>query len=121
MIKNYLKVAFRSLLRQKSTSLINILGLAVGLACGILILMWIQHELSYDRHHEDNEAIHRLICQVNDLQAAIVPAPLPPTLADQFPEVESAVRLSMFRSHLLSVGDQFYEEDRILFCGFQFL
>ena len=120
MIKNYLKVAFRSLLRQKSTSLINILGLAVGLACGILILMWIQHELSYDRHHEDNEAIHRLTCQVNDLQAAIVPAPMPPTLAEQFPEVESAVRLSMFRSHLLSVGDQFYEEDRILFADSNF-
>ncbi len=120
MIKNYLKVAFRSLLRQKSTSLINVLGLAVGLACGILILLWIQHELSYDTHHQDHESVFRLTCQVNDLQAAIVPAPMAPTLSEQFPEVESAVRLSMFRSQLLSVDDQFYEEDHILFADSNF-
>ncbi len=121
MIKNYLKVAFRSLLRQKSTSLINILGLAVGLACGILILLWIQHEISYDRHHNEYNSIYRLTCQVNDLQAAIVPAPMAPTVSEQFVEIESSVRLSMFRSHLVSVGDQFYEEDRILFADSNFL
>ena len=51
MLQNYLKIALRNLLRQKAFSFINVAGLATGMACSILILLWVQDELSYDRFH----------------------------------------------------------------------
>lgn len=60
MIKNFLKIAFRSLLKHKSSTLINIVGLSIGLAATILILMWIQHELSYDKFFTDTELLYRV-------------------------------------------------------------
>jgi putative ABC transport system permease protein len=60
MLKNYLIVAVRNILRHKFYSIINIAGLSVGMACTILILMWVQHEFSFDRFHENRDRIHRL-------------------------------------------------------------
>lgn len=60
MFKNYLKIAFRNLLRHKIYSLINISGLAIGMACCILILLFVRDELSYDRFHENSDRIYRL-------------------------------------------------------------
>jgi len=57
MFENYLKVAVRNLLRYKAYSFINISGLALGITCCILILMYVQHELSYDRYHENADRI----------------------------------------------------------------
>ncbi len=57
MFKNYLKVTIRNLLKHKTYSLINILGLSVGLACTILILLWVQDELSVDRYHKKGDRI----------------------------------------------------------------
>ena len=60
MLKNYLKIALRNLLKHKGYSLINILGLAIGLACCMLIILFVRQELSYDSFHEKAEQIHRL-------------------------------------------------------------
>ena len=60
MIKNYLTVAIRNIARNKTFSAINILGLAIGMACCILILLYVQDELSYDQHHEHAHRIYRL-------------------------------------------------------------
>ncbi len=60
MLKNYLKISLRNLQRHKGYSLINIAGLAVGLACCVLMLLYIRHELSYDRHYEKAERIYRI-------------------------------------------------------------
>ncbi len=60
MIKNFFKVAFRNLIRNKSISFLNIFGLSIGLAAALLILMWIQHELSYDRFYNDAHQIFRV-------------------------------------------------------------
>jgi len=60
MFKNFLKVAIRNIVRQKFYSLINILGLAIGLACSLLILVFIMHELSYDQFHDKKDQIFRL-------------------------------------------------------------
>lgn len=60
MFRNYLTTAIRSIIRQKGFSLINILGLAFGLACALLILLWVQDELSWDRFHEDTERLYRV-------------------------------------------------------------
>ena len=55
MLKNYFKVAFRSLLRNKGFSVINILGLSIGMASAAIILLWVQNEVSYDRFHEKDK------------------------------------------------------------------
>ncbi|MEO8885394.1 MAG: ABC transporter permease, partial [Mucilaginibacter sp.] len=60
MIKNYIKIALRNLWRHKGFSLINIIGLAVGMAAAILILLWIQSEISYDEFHKNKDRIYRV-------------------------------------------------------------
>jgi len=57
MFKNYLKIALRNLKKQKAFSVINIIGLAVGIACCILIFLWVQDELSYDRFHKNSATL----------------------------------------------------------------
>lgn len=61
MLKNYLKIAFRNLLKHKAYSFINIAGLALGMACGIMILQWVRFELSYDAFHPNAERIYRVV------------------------------------------------------------
>ena len=66
MFKNYLKIAWRNIVRHKGYSFINIFGLAVGLASCIMILLWVQDEMSYDRFHKNAGAIHRVIVQATE-------------------------------------------------------
>lgn len=120
MLRNYLKVGIRNLTRHKSFSLINIIGLAIGLASSILILIWIKNELSYDQFHKDKDRIYRITCQVENIQAAISPAPLAPALQDQLPEVSEALRTSYQSNNLLQVGDQKYEEKSIFYVDSNF-
>ena len=74
MLKNYFKIAFRNLIRHKSYSLINISGLAIGMASSILILLWVQNELSYDRQYMYSDRLYRIICNAGDFKAAVNPA-----------------------------------------------
>jgi putative ABC transport system permease protein len=60
MIRNYIVIAIRSMMRNKRYSFINILGLSVGVACCLLLALYIQDELSYDKHHKDGERIFRI-------------------------------------------------------------
>jgi len=60
MVNNYFKVAVRNIFKHKAFSLINILGLSIGIACSVLILLFVTHELSYDRFHEKADRIHRI-------------------------------------------------------------
>jgi hypothetical protein len=95
MIKNYFKIAFRNIRRHKGYSFINIAGLAIGMACTILILIWIQDELAYDRFHEKGDNIYRVI--VEDEQgsqyAGTCPIPLGPRAEQSYPEVLDSARL----------------------------
>ena len=61
MIKNYMKIMLRTMLKYKSYGLINITGLGVGIACALFILLWVQDELSYDRYHKNADRIYRLV------------------------------------------------------------
>ena len=61
MLKNYLKIAFRNLVRKKVFSFINIFGLAIGMACTILILLWVRDELSYDNFQKNGNNIYRVV------------------------------------------------------------
>ncbi|HIG45235.1 MAG TPA: hypothetical protein EYQ20_01975, partial [candidate division Zixibacteria bacterium] len=96
MIKSYLNIALRALIRQKGYTAINIIGLAIGMASCILILLYVQDELSYDRHHEKAGQIYRLANEAHiggqQIRSAQTPAPWGPALAREFPEVLQAMR-----------------------------
>ena len=89
MLGNSLKISFRSIKKHKGYSFINIFGLAAGMSCCILILLWVQSELSYDRFHKNVDSIYRVRSNSNSQ-----PAPLAPALKEDYPEIQNAVRFS---------------------------
>jgi putative ABC transport system permease protein len=97
MIKTYLKLAFRSLVKNRIFSFINVFGLAIGLTCCLLISMYIYMELSYDTQHEAGSRLYQLgTVSVQDGKKdryATTPAPIGPTMKQVFPEIESTTRL----------------------------
>ncbi len=97
MLKNYFKIALRNIKRHKGYSFINISGLAIGMACCILILLYVTDELSYDKFHEKSDRIYRINAissiGVTSRQYAFVPPALAPGLADSIPEIEAFTRL----------------------------
>jgi putative ABC transport system permease protein len=116
MLKSYLKVALRNLLRYRSYSFINVAGLAVGITCCLLILLFVQDELSYDRYHEKGDRIYRLVVEHQTEGGAFLnalsSAPMVPALLRDYPEIKNAVRFyPADASVLVSHEDkQFYEE-----------
>ncbi len=116
MIRNYLKVAIRNLLRQKGFSFINIFGLALGITCTALIGMWVNDELSYDKFHNDFDRIYRLTATLPELKvdAAVSSAPLALAIKNEIPEVDDALRVSGLNRDLIQVGDIKFEEERVM-------
>ncbi|TFH26404.1 MAG: ABC transporter permease, partial [Bacteroidia bacterium] len=100
MVKNYLLIAFRNAWRNKGYTLINLLGLAIGIASSIIILLFVLDEVSFDRHNEHFRDIYRICIrgkiQGNELEAALSNAPMGATLKSDFPEVEEFTRLFTF-------------------------
>lgn len=118
MLKNYFKVAWRNLLRNKTFSLINILGLAIGLASFILIALFVADELSYDRFNEKASRIYRINGDVrfggNDLRLAVSSDMMGPTLKNDFPQVEQFVRIyNSSGSKLIKKGNEFIDESAV--------
>ncbi len=92
MLKNYLKITLRSLRRRKGYAALNIAGLAVGMACCVLIGLYVRHELSYDRFHANADRLYR-VAQTKPMGAmAGTGAALGPALAEDFPQIEAAMR-----------------------------
>ncbi len=121
MLRNYSIIAWRNLLRHKLYSVISISGLAIGMACCILIGLYVQHELSYDRFHKNAHRIYRLVFPTDPRQLA----PLAPLLAAELPEVEKAVRVGWGWSPSISYGDKearhaVYSADEDFFALFDF-
>ena len=110
MIKNYLKVAFRNLFRNKFFSVINILGLALGMACSILILLWVQNELSVDGYHVNGKNIYTIIeRQYYDNKVMgqhSVPGVLANELKKVFPEVKYATGFDDGAQNTFQVGEK---------------
>ena len=114
MIKNYLKIALRNILRQKGYSFINIAGLTLGLACFILIGLWVRDELSFDRFHEKKARIYRVLNKVPSGDLIETPTyALAPTLKEEYPEVEEYSRLWPWAGSLVRYQDKRFEEQRI--------
>ncbi|MBS1566909.1 MAG: ABC transporter permease, partial [Bacteroidetes bacterium] len=110
MLKNYLKVAFRNLVRSKGFSFINIAGLAIGMASAILILLWIQNEMSYDRFYEKSDrlyvAYNRSVFDGKLQCWNSTPKILGPTLKQDYPEVEDYARVNWSNTFLFSLGEK---------------
>lgn len=94
MIKNFFRTAFRSILKYKAYSIINLLGLTTGLALAMLIFVYVRSEISYDEFHTNAERIYRLKYKApNGMELASTPPPIAPAMKDFFPEVEEAGRM----------------------------
>ena len=92
MIKNYMKIAFRVIKKHKGYSFINITGLAVGIACCVLILLWVQDELGFDRFHNNYKEIYRTTLNLEGRWTTSSPWALAPILKREYPEIQSATR-----------------------------
>src|ERR1700710_2452002 len=97
MIRNYIKTAYRSLLKNKGFTFLNVFGLSVGLATCLLIVFYVVDELSYDKYNVKADRIYRINNDIkfgsNDQSYASSPAPLAAALVADLPEVETTVRL----------------------------
>ncbi len=121
MLYNYLKVAFRNIRKQKFYSAINILGLAIGLAICLLIMLFIKDEMSYDQHHSNADRIYRALMVWGKQDGAgqrspIGPYRLLPALETDFPELEKVGRLVSASGTLVTYDHVDYQEDRIFFA-----
>jgi ABC-type antimicrobial peptide transport system permease subunit len=98
MFKNYMKVSFRNIMRYKGFSFINIIGLAVGMACCILIFLWIEDERSYDQFHENGKNLYIVATHIKygsrTATSSGTPSALGPALKDEYPEIVNSVRFS---------------------------
>ena len=117
MFQNYLKIALRNLLRNRGFSAINILGLSVGMASAVLILLWMYNEISYDRFHRNADQLYaawnrgtfdgKLQCWDN------TPKILAPTLKNEFPEIVNTSR-NYSRWYVTRAGDKKISSEAIV-------
>jgi len=113
MFKNYLKIAVRNLIRHKTYSFINIVGLAIGMGSCFLILVYVLNEISYDKHHENKDRAYRVL--QHDLESgnnfSCTPYVLGTTLKNDFPEIEKFARLTSSGSVFINKDNEFIKED----------
>jgi putative ABC transport system permease protein len=95
MFRNYVKIAFRNLIKHKQYSLINILGLAIGLACFVLIMLWVQDELSYDQFHKNADDIYIVFRRDKGGLVGVTTQPLGGALKTDLPEVVEATSIAI--------------------------
>mgnify|MGYP001422092171 CR=1 FL=1 len=113
MFSNYLKIAWRNITGNPLFSAINIIGLAIGLACCIIITVFVRYEVSYDKHWRDADRIYRVTRDFysNDLELAAVAPPIAPLLQQDFPEIEIITRIMVPGGITLLRGEQTYLEE----------
>jgi putative ABC transport system permease protein len=120
MVRNYVTTALRNILKHKVFSLINIAGLAIGIASCLLILLFVHSELRYDRFHEKTERIYRVgftfHVGTNQFDSALGPCPLAAAMTGEFPELESAARIFARQSRggdvFVRYGEKRYKESK---------
>jgi len=125
MIKNYLKIAFRNFKRQKTFSFINISGIAIGMSCCLLLMLFIHYELSFDRYHENAKKIYRVAIKhdrslMGTQMMNVTPGVLARFLRDECPEVATATKIKSWGS-MVQYGDKRFDDDRFFFADSEFL
>lgn len=133
MLKNYLKIVFRTLQKNKVYASINILGLSLGIAASVLIVVFVADELSYDQFHPQSENLYRVDfsgkLNGNEFNMAMTGAPIGPAMAEEIPEVESTLRVGQWESVPIQYEELTFTEGNILvvdknffdFFGFELL
>ncbi len=118
MFSSYLRIAVRSILRQRLYSLINIVGLAVGVTCCIAIVLYVHHELGYDKFNRHADQIYRVAFHAvlpNLTQdITLTAAPMGPALLAEFPQVAAYTRIEAWMTPVLRYGDKAFSEPRFL-------
>ncbi len=125
MLKNYIKIALRNLIRHRTYTFINIFGLAIGIICCLLILVYVQDELNYDRYHEKADQVYRIInagtIRGNQIEIPLVSGPWGPAMVEEFPEVLKAVRIKPPDSRwVIEHGDRKFFEKGLYFVDTTF-
>lgn len=131
MWQNYLKTVVRGMWRYKAYSAINVLGLVSGITCFLLIMLYVQYELSFDRYHNKTDRIFRVSLHAslagNDIDSVTSPYPMAAALLREYPEIEATVRIRQFyRDTLVSLESnrylekQIFHADQSLFAIFDF-
>ena len=94
MIRNLVKISFRNILKQKSYSIINILGLTLGITCSLFLIFYVMDELSYDKFHEKGEDLYRVVTEItevdNQFTWAVAQTTFAPTAKKDYPEVKES-------------------------------
>jgi len=110
MIKNYFKVALRHLRKNKGYAFINMVGLSLGMACAILIMIWVDDELRYDKFHKGYKHLYQVLENQNYegkmYTFSAMPAPFAPAIKKEIPEIQYAARTDWGTRLLFSVGDK---------------
>lgn len=126
MIKNYLKIAWRNLQRQPGFTLLNMLGLAIGMAGFLFLVIYIKDELSYDNFHSNADQIYRVALDRKypdrSRQYAIIPAGYADAMKAEYPGIRQTCRLFSFgpANNLIRVGENTYREDNIVWADSTF-
>lgn len=114
MVKNLLKYSLRSLQRQKSYVIINVIGLAFGLACSLVIFLFVSHELSYDKHFENKDRVYRVILEGKlggqEVTVVSTASPIGPTMRNEFPEVEEFTRINGWGETIIKYQEKSFTE-----------
>jgi len=120
MVKNNLKVAYRSMMRHKFYTFLNLSGLAVSITACILITVFVQNELSYDKYHQDSQRIYRIASYLkfgdNEFRFPATPAPMAETLKSEYPEVIASGRSHGNFSVLMERDGRFYDQENITYA-----
>ena len=124
MLKNYLKIAFRSIWKDKFFSLLNISGLAIGIACCLLIMTYVNYEQSFDKHFDNYENIQRMVIEGSfngqDFTGVQLPSPAGQTFVDQIPEVLDKVRFRGAGAWVVKYQDLVFNEGDVIFADERF-
>ncbi len=124
MLKNYFKIAIRNLWRNKVFSAINIFGLTLGIATCLLIMLYVQHELSFDRYNEKADRMVRVTVRGNmqggELKEAVSMSPIAQTFKKDFPEVLEATRIRMYGRPSVIYNNKTYRGDAVAFVDSNF-
>ena len=117
MLKNYLKIALQNIKRHKGFTFINMVGLSISIACIILILLYMYHEISFDDYHEDADRIYRVAMNLGENETARISGPLAATLMSDYPEVKYAAGIFRMERPVVRHKDNKFYETRIVLAN----
>lgn len=122
MFSHYLTLTYRNMKRHKSSFITNLMGLAIGLVCAILIWLWVQNELSYDDFHKNNDHIYRVTSEIRGIRGVLCSYPLGTVIKTEIPGIKHLVRIrpNFGEITLCEVGERRFDENSILYADSNF-